>query len=131
MKLFLILSSFLAVLFFGSADGEEKSQMITGKIYNGTGGVGGNDGSGDESGGRRGPKFKRGGPTMGEWGMIAGAAAGTGFSAIHGGGGFDILYSATFGAIALGFPLVFVDNCRFLFSHFKNRSASKPPVQLD
>ena len=113
-----------------SADKEGKPLMITGKIHNGTGGVGGNDGSGDESGGRRGPKFKQG-PTRGEWEMIAGAAAGTGFSAIHGGGGFDILSSATFGAIALGFPLVFVDNCRFLFSHFRNKSASKPPVHLD
>ena len=73
-------------------------------------------------------EFKRG-STMGRWGMIAGAAAGAGFSALNGIAGFDMLFSATFGAMALGLPLVLVNNCRSLFSHLENKSASKFPKQ--
>ena len=87
----------------------------------------------DENGGggrRRISKLKSG-PTLGEYGMMAGAVGGGLFAAAQGAGPLDTLHSAAAGAIALGLPFVFAGSCRYAFKHFREKQDSARKLQAN
>ncbi len=105
---------FAAPAFGGSdaAGGESALAKTSGNGGNGDNSRGSNGGSGGKA-----PKPQTG-PTWGEYGMMAGGAAGGIFALAQGAGFMETALFAAGGAIALGLPLSLVDTCRYAFREF-------------